>query len=67
MEEKEITLNQALEAEQYVKTYMKFIGMDPFDIDEDFTPPENWPADVKSAWETYSLYFDSLKEEDIIA
>lgn len=64
--EHEVTLSQALEAEQYVKSYMKFRGDDPFDIDEDFVPPDNWPEDVKKAWAVYSNFFDSMEDEDII-
>lgn len=62
---KEITLDQALEAEQYVKSYIKFKGGDPYE-DAPYEHPELWPEDVQKAWETYSTFWADMKEKGMM-
>lgn len=65
MESNEITLQQALQAQEYVKSFIRFNGGDPFD-DGAMEPKNWWPEDVKKAAETYDLFLEKIEKDDII-
>lgn len=62
MNEKEITLPQFLEAQQYVRGFIKMHGGNPFD---DAIQPW-WPEDVKKAAEVRDTFVRNIEEDGII-
>ena len=62
----QITLPQALEAQEYVRSFIRFNGGNPFEAGAEEIK-DWWPEDVKKAAETRDLFFNNLKDEGIIA
>lgn len=50
--EKTITVDQAIEAMRYVRSYIKLNGGDPYDVDWFGKKPSHLPEDVSRAWDT---------------
>lgn len=65
MEENVVTENQMLEAMDYVRSYVKFNGGDPFDIDWE-KKPKFLPEDVSRAWDTYLDFWQRMQNKNII-
>lgn len=63
--ENNTTLQEALEAQEYYRNYIRVNGGDPFSP-EDSKPQRWWPDDIKEAYDKQKAFFDSLKEEHII-
>lgn len=63
--ENNISLPQALEAQEYVRSFIRFNGGDPFE-DGAEEMKSWWPEDVKKAAETRDLFFKSMEDEGII-
>lgn len=66
MEENQITLPQALEAQEYVRSFIRFNGGDPFAPGAE-EPKKWWPEDVKKAAEVRDEFFNNLEKKGIIA
>lgn len=66
MEEKEISLQQALEAEQYVRSYIESVGGDVANVMAQPNFTKYFPDDVKRAWETSQKYWNSQPEGLIV-
>lgn len=60
-----ITLSQALEAQEYVRGFIKFNGGDPFEPGAQDVKSW-WPEDVKKAAEVRDLFLEKAEEEEII-
>lgn len=63
MNEKEITLPQFLQAQQYVRSYIKMNGGDPLKDEE---IKSWWPEDVKKAAETRDTFLRDMEESNMI-
>lgn len=58
-----ITLDQALEAEEYVDSYIRFNGGDPVAVKNTPGYEKAMPDDVKKAIETFRAFWRSQEEE----
>ena len=63
--EKEITLQQALEAEKYVDSYIQSLGGDPASVRSKEGYEKTLPPDVKKALETSREFWRKKEEEGI--
>lgn len=63
MEEKVITLDQALEAERYVEAYIKHMGGDPAEVLTQEGCEKRFPDDVRRAFETSKEFWDRQERE----
>ena len=65
----EYTQEQMLDALRYIRSYIKFNGGDPFSFPGGKrwrNKPKNLPEDVSRAWDTYTGYWDMIKQKGII-
>ena len=53
----EITLDQALEAEEYVDSYIRFNGGDPVEVKNTPGYEKQMPPDVQKAIETFRAFW----------
>lgn len=66
MEGNNVTLEQALEAEQYVRSYIESLGGDVAEVMQRPNFAKNLPADVAKALETSNLFWNKMDQEGII-
>lgn len=59
----DITLDQALEAEEYVDTYIKSIGRDPIEVKNTPGYEEHVPQDVRKAIDTFRAFWKYQEEQ----
>lgn len=57
-----ITLDQALEAEQYVEAYIKHMGGDPAVVLTTEGCEKRFPEDVRRAFDTSKAFWDEQEE-----
>lgn len=66
MEENNITLEQALEAEAYVRSYIESLGGDVAEVMHRPNFGKNLPEDVAKALETSNLFWKKMDQKGII-
>lgn len=65
--EKVITVEQAIEAARYVRSFIKLNGGDPYDVDWFGKKPTYLPEDVSKAWDVVVARADYEAEKGIRA
>lgn len=58
-----ITLDQALEAEEYVDSYIRFNGGDPIKVKNTPGYEQAMPADVRKAIDTFRAFWKYQEEQ----
>lgn len=65
---RDITFQEAMEAQEKYRDYLKRIGRNPFSLNDNMTePPKSWPEDIKEAWYIHYFYNEQQEEDGIIA